>query len=136
MAAGTVVSSVAEFGENLFTLTELQAKLAALELRHNLNATKAGATVILGGIALALAGLPLALLGIAELCVSELGFKRGYALLGVAGGAILGGSLLVGSVILLLRNRSLGFPLTMEEFSRNLNWVRSVIMHSGRLQKR
>jgi hypothetical protein len=54
----------------------------------------------------------------------------------VAGGAILGGSLLVGSVILLLRNRSLGFPLTMEEFSRNLNWVRSVIMHSGRLQKR
>jgi Putative Actinobacterial Holin-X, holin superfamily III len=135
-APTAVVTSVAEFGENLFTLTELQAKLAAIELRQNVEATRVAGSVIVGGVVLALASLPVALLGIAELFVSELGAKRGFALLGVAAAGIIIGALAIAGVVVTLRRKPLGFPLSAEEFSRNVNWIRSVVTHSGRMRRR
>ena len=81
------MSNVAGFGENLLTLTELQAKLATIELRQNISAVKNGGSLLLGGLVVAVASLPVVLVGVAELLVSELAFKRGYALLIVAGTA-------------------------------------------------
>jgi hypothetical protein len=127
-----VVTNVAEFAENLLTLAELQAKLAAIELKQNLAAVKFGGAVIVGAAVLAVAALPIALAGIAELLVSLLGMNRGFALLAVAVATL--GIAGTGMAIAMarLRGSDLGFPLSREEFARNLNWVRTVLLYSGR----
>ncbi len=130
-----VVTSIAELGENLLSLSELQARLAAAELKQNLDAAKAGAPVLLTGAVIGVASVPLVLAGIAELLVSEMGLKRGYAFLGVA---IV--SLVIAGICLVLGKNALsrslvGFPLSSEELTRNLNWVRTIVLHSGRSAK-
>ncbi len=55
---GDVVTNIAEFGENLLTLAELQARLAAIELKQNVEAVKVSGAVILAGAVLGIAGLP------------------------------------------------------------------------------
>jgi hypothetical protein len=127
-----VVSNVAEFGENLLTLAELQARLAALELQQNSEVARISGPVILAGIVLAVVSFPLVLAGVAELLVSELGMKRGYALLSVAVAALAIAGACLGIAGSRLRRRAAGFPISREEFARNLNWVRTVLRHSGR----
>jgi putative superfamily III holin-X len=131
-SANSVVSNVAGFGENLLTLAELQARLSAMELRKNLVTAKIGGAVLLAGSVLAIAGLPVALAGLAELLVSELALKRGYALLIVAAAALVIGGACVASAGVWLRRKRLGFPLSAEELTRNLNWLRTVLRYSGR----
>jgi len=127
-----VISNVAGFGENLLSLAELQARLAAIEMRQNAGAAKAAGATLLAGSVLALAGVPVLLVGIAELLVSELAFKRGYALLIVAGCTLVIAALFAGIAARSLRRKPLGFPLTIEELTRNVHWIRTVLKHSGR----
>jgi hypothetical protein len=129
---GDVVTNVAEFGENLLTLAELQARLTVMELKQNVQTAKGTVAVILGGAVLGIAGLPIVLAGIAELFVSELGMKRGFALLGVAVVALAIAGSTIAIAAIRLRRSVVGFPLTTEEFTRNLNWVRTILLHSGR----
>jgi hypothetical protein len=84
-----------------------------------------------GGI-LSLASVVMALIGVAELCVSELGIKRGVAYLAVAAGGILlaAGCAAVG--LATLRQKPVSFPLSSEELARNLQWIRTVVRQSGR----
>jgi Putative Actinobacterial Holin-X, holin superfamily III len=133
--ANTVVSNVAGFGENLLTLGELQARLAAKELVQNLQAAKNASALGLAGFLIAVASIPIVLMGIAELLVSELAMKRGYALLSVAAAAILIAGVSVASASAWLRRQRLGFPLSEEELIRNLNWVRTVLRYSGRFPR-
>jgi uncharacterized membrane protein YqjE len=130
--ASSVVSSVAGFSESLLNLAELQAQLYAIELRKNAHAARNGGVGLLAGLALAVASLPVALVGIAELMVAELALKRAYALLIVAGAALLFAVGCVASAGLWLRRQRIGFPLSGEELNRNVNWVRTVLAHSGR----
>ena len=74
-----VVTNVAGFGENLLNLAELQARLTAVELRSNFDSAKSAGAMIIVGTVFAVAGLPVLLVGIAELLVTEIGIKRGYA---------------------------------------------------------
>jgi hypothetical protein len=132
----SLVNNVAGFGENLLSLTELQARLSVMELRQNIEAAKTGGAVVLAGFILAVAGLPLALAGIAELLVSELALKRSYALLIVSAAAIVIGGLCVAIGSARLGRTRFGFPLSGEEFTRNLNWLRTVLRYSGRIPSR
>jgi len=100
---GDVVTNVAEFGENLLTLAELQARLTVMELKQNVQTAKGTVAVILGG----------AVLGIAVVAL-----------------AIAGSTIAIAAIR--LRRSVVGFPLTTEEFTRNLNWVRTILLHSGR----
>jgi uncharacterized membrane protein len=131
-----VVSGVAGFGEDLLNLVELQARLAAIELRHNLNAVKTGGAVVLAASILAIASVPVALTGIAELLASELGLGHGLALVSVAAAAILIAVLCAAFAWTWLRRQRLGFPLSGEESVRNLNWFRTVLRRSGRSPSR
>jgi hypothetical protein len=135
-AAYAVVSGVAGLGEDLLDLAELQARMAAIELRQNLNAAKASGAAILAGSILAIASLPVALMGIAELLVSELGLKHGNAFLCTGGVAMLVGVACAGIAAAWLRRQKLGFPLSAEELARNLNWVRTVMRFGGRTASR
>ena len=123
---------MAGFGENLLTLAELQARMAAVELRQNVAAVKVASVLLVAGTLVALAAVPVILFGIAELLVAELACAARYAFLAV-------GSLTVGIAVccaiaaaLWLKRRRLGFPLTSEEFTRNLHWVHTVLRLSGR----
>jgi hypothetical protein len=129
---GDMVSNAAEFGENLLNLAELQTRLATLELKQEVQTVKVTAPVILGGAVLGIASLPIVLAGVAELLVSELGMRRGFALLSVAVVALAIAGASIAFATIRLRRSVVGFPLTTEEFSRNLNWVRTILRHSGR----
>jgi hypothetical protein len=133
---GDVVSNLAEFGENLLSLGELQTRLAALELKQNLEASKAGGAMLLAGSLLAFSSVPIVLAGLAELLVSELGMKQGYALLSVAFVSLVMAGVLLAIAGSWLRRKGVGFPLSREELARNLNWVRTVLLHSGRSTRR
>ncbi len=131
-AAGQVVSNVAGFGENLLNLAELQARMAAIELRQNVDAMKTVATVLVAAALFALASFPIVLAGAAELLVSELLWRRGYAFLTVGLTAFgIAAFVAVAAAVWLSRKR-FGFPLSSEEFTRNLNWVHTVLRLSGR----
>lgn len=134
--ASSVVSNVTGFSESLLTLGELQTRLAAKELVRNYQAAKTAGAVGLAGFLIVVASVPIVLFGIAELLVSELAMKRGYALLSVGGAAILIGGSSVAFAAIWLRRQRLGFPLSGEELTRNLNWVRTVLRYSGRLPQR
>jgi hypothetical protein len=131
-SAGQVASNVAGFGENLLNMAELQAKMSAIELRQNIEALRIVAAVGLTGATLALAALPIVLAGMAEVLVTELAIRRGPAFLTVGFTALAIGLLgIVGAGLWISRKR-IGFPLSAEEFTRNLNWVRTVLRLSGR----
>ncbi len=134
--ASAVVTNVAGFGEDLLNLAELQARLAALEVRQNLDLVKTGGAIIATGLVVAVSALPVGLVGIAELLVSEMGLKRGYALLTVSITAILLAGAVVGLAAWGFRRKRIGFPLSGEELARNVNWVRTVLRQSGRLSFR
>ena len=129
---GDVVGGLAEFGDDLLSLAELQARLAAMELRQNVAAARFGGAIIGVAAVLALAALPVALAGVAELLVAFAGMNRGFALLAVAGVTIAIAGIGIAIAAARLRGSDLGFPLSREEFSRNLNWIRTVILYSGR----
>jgi hypothetical protein len=134
--ANAVVTNVAGFGEDLLNLAELQARLTVLEVRQNVEVAKTGGALIATGLLVAVAGLPIGLVGIAELLVSEMGLKRGYALLSVAAVAIVIAGFCMGVGVSWLGRHRLGFPLSSEELARNVNWVRTVLRQSGRMSFR
>ena len=133
---GDVATNVAEFVENLLSLTELQARLASIELKQNLRAVRWRGIVLMTGSVLALAALPIALAGIAELLVSQVGMNRGLALILVAVVAFATAGTSIAIAVARLRGADMGFPLSQEEFNRNLNWVRTVLLYSGRSVRR
>ncbi len=131
-SASGMMNSVAGFGENLLTLAELQARLTAIEIRQNLDSARNGGALLVAGAILAITSLPVVMVGVAELLVSELGMKRGYALLSAGTTAIVIAAACIVVARGWLRNKPFGFPLASEEFARNMNWLRTILRHSGR----
>jgi hypothetical protein len=129
---GDVVHNVAGLGEDLLSLAELQAHLATIELKQNAQAIQFGGAFILVGAVLGMGGLPIALAGIAELLVSGLGMQRGWALILVAVAAFVIAGTCVAIAVARIRAADLGFPLSREELARNMNWIRTVLLYSGR----
>ncbi len=128
----TVVSNLADFGNDIATLAELQAKLAAYDAKEAA-ARAIGPMVILGvSAAVALASLPVILIGLADLIAANSRISSGTAQLIVGLSALIlaavAGFLGVrGSV------RSLdSFRRSREELTRNLSWIRTVLTYSGR----
>ena len=106
------------------------------QVRQNLDLVKTGGAIIATGLVVAVSASPVGLVGIAELLVSEMGLKRGYAAfdrvhhrnsLSRRSGGIGGMG---------VWRKRIGFPLSGEELARNVNWVRTVLRQSGRLSFR
>jgi uncharacterized membrane protein YdjX (TVP38/TMEM64 family) len=127
-----VVSNVAGFGESLLSLAELQTRLTAVELRQNMDSVKAGATALTAACIVAFSCVPVFLLAAAELLVSEFGMKRGFALLTVASSALGLAAFVAFLAVRTLNRKKIGFALSREEFTRNVNWLRTILRHSGR----
>ena len=85
---------------------------------------------------IALASFPVVLAGAAELLVSELAWRRGHALLTVGLTTIGIAAFVAVAAAVWLKRQRFGFPLSAEEFNRNLNWVHTVLRLSGRSPSR
>jgi len=127
-----VVSSIAGLGNDIANLAELQAKLALLDLKESTGHAALPVTLVAGGLALLLASLPVALLGVAELVASALSIRTGWAMLLVAGIAAVLAIIVVVVAGLRLRHSFESFRRSREELSRNVAWLRTVLLYSGR----
>lgn len=131
-----MVGSIAGFGNSIASLAELQAKLAALDFQE----TKARGVVPLG-VALAslvvfLGAVPVALGGVALVVASAFALSTGVALL-LTGVVTLLASGAVAAFATLRFSRSFeSFRRSREELTRNLSWIRTVLVHSGRAAPR
>lgn len=127
-----VVGSIADFGNDVATLIELQAKLAALDAKECVASATFPVVVIAVALVVVLAAVPVVLLGVAYLLAMALNIAPGWAMLltGLLALAVAG---LVGFLSVKEITRSLE-PLrrSREELVRNLAWVRTVLIYSGR----
>ena len=128
----TLVGNIADFGNDIATLAELQAKLTLLDAKEA--AGKAVTPLILlgGGLALALGSLPVVLIGLADVIARAAKVPAGSAQLGV-GLVALALAGIVAYLGLKGSTSSLGsFRRSSEELVRNLSSIRTVLVYSGR----
>ena len=128
----TLVSNIADFGNDIASLAELQAKLTLLDAKDA--ASKATLPVILlgGGVALALGSLPVILIGLADVLADALKVPGGVMQLGVGLMALVMAGV-VAYIGLKGSTTSLGsFRRSSEELTRNLSWIKTVLIYSGR----
>ena len=127
-----MVSNIADFGNDIATLAELQAKLTLLDAKEAATRATTPAIALGAGLVLALGSLPVILLGLADLIASKTSLSAGAAQLIVGLVTLL---LAAGIAFLGLRG-SLGsltsFRRSTEELTRNLSWIRTVLVYSGR----
>jgi putative superfamily III holin-X len=131
--AASVVSNLADFGSDVATLAELQARLLALELKQTSQKAMVPVGLLAGAVALLLACLPVALIGASELLASAMQLSyRGWAYLIVAGIALVIGLGIAWAASTRLGKLPQGLNASKEELSRNIAWIRTVVLHSGR----
>ena len=137
VAAGVPGSSsvgfdgVAEFVDDLASLAELQAKLAAVDFRDA--AGKSAIPIVLAGVGLAVivASVPVAMLGAGWLLATALKIHQGWAMLLTAGVAITLGGLVAGLAGMRLRHSFDSFRRSRKQLWLNLAWVRTVLVTSA-----
>jgi uncharacterized membrane protein YqjE len=131
-----VLSSLAGFGGDVTNLVELQARLAALDLRDATQRATMPAGLVAGGLMLLLGSIPVALLGIAELLVVGFRMQRAWALILTAGVAIAIGVLSALIGLPRLKSSFESLRRSREEFVRNVAWVKTILAQSGRYTPR
>ncbi len=127
-----VLGSLTEFGNDVATLAELQAKLAALDFQESSARAKLPLGLLAGGLALLTASLPVLLLGAAALLAEALHIREGWASLIVGGAALATAVALVAVGAPRLSASFESFRRSREELTRNLSWMRTVLLYSGR----
>ena len=131
-----MVGNIAEFGNDFATLVELQAKLALYDSKECVSRATFPVVFLGVGAAVALSSLPVLLLGLAGLLSMFTTIPLWGSCLIVAGIALL----IAGLVGFLSYRKVAGsvhsFRRSSEEFTRNLSWLRTVLVHSGRVASR
>jgi len=127
-----VLGSLTEFGNNVASLAELQLKLAALDAKASAERVALPAGLAAGGLAVLLGTVPVLLLGAAALVAPALHIAEGWAMLLVAGVA-----LVVSAAVVVLAGRQISrafdsFQRSRDELTRNVAWIRTVLLYSGR----
>jgi hypothetical protein len=128
-----MVGSIADLGGDIANLAELQAKLAALDLKECTGKAMIPVGALAGGLALCLASLPVALIGASELLATAMHLtERGWAYLIVAAIALVVALAVAAVAALRLRKSLDSFQRSREELARNIAWIRTVLLYSGR----
>lgn len=131
-SAESMVGGIAEFGNDVATLAELQAKLAMYDLKECVEDVAKPVLATAVGLALALASLPVILAGVGLMLAAALHVSEGLALL-LTGAVVLATS---GALAFVASRRMFAglanFQRSREELVRNLSWIRTVLVHSGR----
>jgi len=129
---GRVVGGLADFGNDVATLAELQGKLALIDLKECLGKALIPLVLVAVGLIVLLGAVPVVLLGAAELLAAALRIGTGQATL-ITGAVVL---VLAASVVtvaaLKVGPAFSSFNRSCEELSRNIAWIRTVVLYSGR----
>ena len=131
-----VLSNLVEFGGNMTSLAELQAKLAASELREYAGRAAAPIGIIVAAGVLVTGAVPVVLLGCVELLCTRYAIARDTALLATSGIALTIGLVAIAFAATKLIRALDAFRHSREEFTRNVAWVKSVLAQSGRSMTR
>ncbi len=129
---GGAISELGELGNNIVVLATLQAKLAAEDARDS--AGRAIPAIIGTAIAvpLALASVTVAVFGIAYWMAEAWSMPIARAMLIVALIGIVVSAVLAVLAAYRFRVSLLVFRRSREELERNLAWLGTVLLHSGR----
>jgi uncharacterized membrane protein YqjE len=127
-----VIEGMSSFGTDLATLASLQARLAVCDLKDS---ARASAPIVAGLIifgAIAAASVVLGLAGLSWWLAAVLQVQVGIVMM--ITGLV---ALIIASVAAALLSRRLGkcfsyFRRSQEELDRNLAWIRTTLVHSGR----
>jgi hypothetical protein len=127
-----VVGGIAGFGSDMATLAELQAQLAVTDLKESVQKAALPLALLAGGVIALIGAVPVVLLGLAALLATALKISPGGAML-LTGGAVL----LLALVVVVISASKIGpsfasFRRSREELTRNLAWIRTVLLYSGR----
>lgn len=130
-AGSAEYEGIAEFVDDLESLAELQAKLAAVDFRDAARKSAAPILLMLMGLTVAAASVTVALLGAGWLLASSLSIHQGWAMLLAAGAGITLAGLLVALGRMMLTHSFDGFRRSRKQLRLNLAWVRTVLVTSA-----
>jgi len=133
---GRLVGGIAEFGNDIATLAELQYKLAVFDLNEATKKALIPLALMVVGASFILGALPVLLFGVAELIAAALKIGIGWALLLTSVATIVLAGAVLTICALRIPDALSGFRRSREELQRNLAWIRTVLVHSGRSMPR
>lgn len=122
-----IARSVGELGQDILMLGELQAKLAAEDLREAAGSSVKPAVVGVVASGLILGGLPLLLVSIGELLVYFVGIERWIAYCGVAAAALVLGAILAMIAVRKLISLLAIFDRSKQELLQNVHCLKSLL---------
>jgi uncharacterized membrane protein YqjE len=127
-----MLHEIGDLGSNVVTLTTLQARLAAEDFRESASRAQPALIAAAVLIPLGFASFTVGLLGIAWWATTGLGIRPAYSLLMVAAAGLVLTVFAGVFVIQHIRASLASFRRSREELERNIAWLRTVAMHSGR----
>jgi uncharacterized membrane protein YqjE len=131
-SAEGVVESIAEFSNDVASLAELQLKLATQDFKEATARALLPLSLFGVGLVVLLGSVPVAIGGIALLVAQLFSISIGWALfLTALVMMILNGALVVFAGRRLMASLA-SFRRSREELIRNINWIRTVLVYSGR----
>lgn len=127
-----LVGGLTDFANDVATLAELQVKLAEIDLKEATQRATIPLALAGAGAALLVGSIPVVVAGAGLLIAGALGISYGLGLLLTALGLMV-----VAAIIAFVAVRRVGrsleaFRRSQEELTRNISWVRTVLLHSGR----
>lgn len=127
---------IGEFLNDVVTLTELQVRLALVDLKENVRRATLPLCLLFASATMLIASVPLALVGAALLISSRYEIQLGLAMVAVTATAVA-----VALPLVMLGSRRLrqgydGFARSHVELRRNLAWLRMVLVARGRARPR
>jgi hypothetical protein len=125
------LEGVSEFVDDLASLAELQARLAAVDLKDAVRKSAVPIVVCLVGLIVLAASVLVALLGAGWLLASALEIHLGWAMLLTAGAATTLGGVLAGWGGLRLSHGFEYFRRSHKQLLLNLAWIRTVLVTGG-----
>jgi len=127
-----VVGSIAGFGNDVATLAELQAKLIALDLKESAAKATLPLSMAVVGLVVLVSAVPVVIVGVGLLVAQAFTISNALALLLTAVTFMVVAVLLVVFALRELRRVIEIFRRSREELTRNVSWLRTVLVHSGR----
>jgi hypothetical protein len=127
-----ILTNLGDLGGDFATMAELQLKLTMVDAKESLERAKLPTVGLVVAAAVIMASLPVLLIGLAFVLASALAISQGASLL-IIGVIVAALAAVLGWFALVAFLKSFeSFRRSREEFSRNVNWIRTVLAQSTR----